>query len=134
MGADGVAALVAEQLRLAGAVVVAEVREADVARASGWNRVSRVALADGREVACDAVVAATGRAPRVELLQQADCRVAFDAERGVVVPVLADDSGATTTPRVFAAGACAGSRSAAESVAAGERAGKAAARSAEGGR
>lgn len=124
----------ASQLASAGAEVVARAREEDVERAHGGTRVTGLTLASGARVACDAVVAATLRAPRVELLQQADCAMEHDAARGGFVPRLVGKSGETSTRGVFAAGSCAGVKRARESLAEGARAGEAAARHASGGR
>ena len=60
-----------------------------------------------RRLACDTVVLGVGTVPLIELLDAAGCRVAFDADRGGVVPVL-DANGRTTVPGLFAAGDCTG--------------------------
>ena len=58
-------------------------------------------------VACDAIILAVAAVPQVELLDSANCRIAWDAARGGHVPVLLP-GGATSVPSVFAAGDCAG--------------------------
>jgi thioredoxin reductase len=60
-----------------------------------------------RRIGCDTVVLGVGTVPLIELLDAAGCRVAFDGDRGGVVPVL-DANGRTSVAGVFAAGDCTG--------------------------
>lgn len=81
----------------AGGEVVAQ---GEVAEARGGTCVEAVRLADGRWVDCDAVVVDVPGTPRVELLQQAGCALAFRG--GVLTNASAAPDGATSDPQVFA--------------------------------
>lgn len=103
---------------------------ARIARAVGGRRVRRVVLHEaGRETkhACDAVVLAHAGAPRIDLLQQADCRLRHDDATGAIVPVLLDHR--ASAAGVFACGEAAGAKSATAALTEGWNAGLAAARS-----
>lgn len=67
-----------------------------VTEISGDGRAERVHLTDGRELACDLVVAGIGVKPRVGLARHADLEV----ENGVLV----DEHLRTSAPEIFAAG------------------------------
>ena len=69
---------------------------AEVARVHADDRVRRVELADGTELACDLLLVSAGIVPNDELPREAG----LDVGRGVVV----DDAMRTSDPHVFAAG------------------------------
>lgn len=76
----------------------------------GADGVTAVVLAGpGGEVRleCDTVILGVGTIPLIELLDSANCRMAFDAARGGHVPVLGAD-GATSVAGILAVGDCAG--------------------------
>ncbi|MCE7026813.1 FAD-dependent oxidoreductase [Jiella avicenniae] len=81
---------------------------------------------DCGEVACDTVVMAIGSVPAIELLDVLGARRTLAPERGGHVPIVSED-GATSLPRVFAAGDCSGLGG--DAAASGKRAGRAALRS-----
>ncbi len=58
-------------------------------------------------IPCDAIILAVGTVPLIELLDSANCRIAFDPARGGPVPIL-DAEARTTVPAILAAGDCAG--------------------------
>ncbi len=78
-----------EALRRAGGEVVAA---GDVTAARGGTRVEK-AKVNGRWIACDAIVCNVQRNPRIELFQQAGCRL--DHSRGALAPKV-DSHGRTT--------------------------------------
>ncbi|NDW03333.1 FAD-dependent oxidoreductase [Jiella pacifica] len=78
-----------------------------------------------REIACDTVVMAVGTVPVIELLDVLGGKRELAPERGGHVPVVSED-GATTLPRVFVAGDCAGLGG--DAAVSGMRAGRAALR------
>lgn len=75
------------------------VAQGTVEEAFGGTQVEK-ALVDGQWIDCDTVVCCTPGTPRVELLQQAGCRLAFD-EEGVLAPVTGP-GGSTTEEGVWA--------------------------------
>ncbi|HEX2021167.1 MAG TPA: 2Fe-2S iron-sulfur cluster-binding protein [Candidatus Thermoplasmatota archaeon] len=118
-------------LRAAGAEVAGVVgrdgwQGATLVEARGGDRVERIELArDGSRPwteRVDCVLVAGGETPRVEILQQAGCRMAW---RGAYLPDAKDV--ATSVPGVFAAGSVLGPAPLAERIAQGARAGEAAA-------
>lgn len=56
------------------------------------------ATVSGERVSCDAVVVVAPRLPRLELFQQAGCRIGARSDR---LEVLTDHQGATTHPQIF---------------------------------
>ena len=58
-------------------------------------------------IECDAIILAVAAIPQIELLDSANCRIAYDPARGGHAPTL-DATGQTTIPGLYAAGDCAG--------------------------
>lgn len=75
------------------------VAHGDVEEARGGTCVT-AAKVDGRWVDCDAIVCNVPGTPRIELLQQAGCALAFRG--GVLTNQVSSPDGATTEPRLFA--------------------------------
>jgi sarcosine oxidase subunit alpha len=86
-----------QAVRAAGGEVVAQ---GTVKEARGGTQVEAARVA-GRWVECDAIVTNVPGTPRVELLQQAGCALAFRG--GVLSNARASPDGATSVPHVFAA-------------------------------
>lgn len=91
------------RLRQAGAEV-RRIATSVVRRARGRRGVSLLET-DAGEIACDAVVLASRRAPQTELAQQAGAKVRFDGERFVLE---VRDDGSTADPATFVVGGAAG--------------------------
>ncbi|HLE98045.1 MAG TPA: 2Fe-2S iron-sulfur cluster-binding protein [Candidatus Thermoplasmatota archaeon] len=125
LGEGAEAALAEAALRDAGVEVAAVVARA--AAAEGSTRVQAVRLPDGARVACDTLVAASGRAPRPEIVQQTGCALRWDAAAGALVPVV-DEDGASSVAGVWVCGDAARPKPVAENVAEGRRCGRAVAR------
>lgn len=130
LGEGAEAAQAEAALREAGVDVVAVVPR--VAAAEGSTRVAAAVLPDGTRLACDTLVAAAGRAPRPEIVQQTGCELAWDASVGALVPVV-DGDGATTAPGVWVCGDAARPKAVADNVAEGRRVGGTVARALGGG-
>jgi sarcosine oxidase subunit alpha len=87
VAADERALDVTDRLERAGteiAAVLAQLPRSLAAR--GRKGRLRSVTVDGREIACDLLVASGGRQPAYSLLAQAGARMEFDRERGVFVP------------------------------------------------
>ncbi|MHB8603949.1 MAG: 2Fe-2S iron-sulfur cluster-binding protein [Thermoplasmatota archaeon] len=112
-----------EVLAAVGCDTVARVDPDAVVALEGARTVEFARLKTGERIAIDGVIVAAERAPRVELVQQADAAIDVDAA-ALPRPRVGPD-GATTNPLVFAAGELAG---APDARASGAAAGRAAAR------
>ena len=99
LDADG-AALLNNAIQHLGIQVISGAR---VKKLCGSTRVEAVELADGKRLACDTVVIATGITPNIELAR--DC--GLHTRRGILV----DDQMRSSDPYIFAAGECAEHRS-----------------------
>jgi sarcosine oxidase subunit alpha len=67
-------------------VDLGETRVREIVARGRRGRVEAVSL-DGREIACDLLVASGGRQPAYALLSQAGARVEYDPSRGIFLPV-----------------------------------------------
>jgi sarcosine oxidase subunit alpha len=125
VGEGAEAAEVAEDIRVAGGEVVAEVGAGAVVSAAGAEGVEAVVV-DGARVAADVVAVAVGRQPDAMLAQMAGCALIPSAEAGGYVPVR-DERLRTTVPGVIVAGDAGGVGDVATVMAEGRLAGLAAA-------
>jgi sarcosine oxidase subunit alpha len=124
LGGGREAEAVAGRLRAGG--MHAELAGDEVVKAHGRRQLARVALADGRTIACDTLAVATPRAPAAELAREAGAALELDPLSGAAW--VKTDAAGLVAPGVFAAGEVTGPCSAAEAAEAGRRAGEAAAR------